>query len=394
MDVYEFKRWISVMLAVLFAASPAFSQSTAEKNTKEKAILAISDFHFDPFYACQFIRTKPCPMVAELRRSDISAWASIFSKYEHKMGEYDQDSSYRLFNASLIAAKNSANKYQVKFVMMLGDVLSHGFRDEYRNYARDKTYAGFLSFIRKTEEFALMQMSDTFDNWDVYPVVGNNDFFAGDYAPSPRAQYYEHTADVWSDLIKNPAICESVEAQFSKAGYYAVDVPNQANLRLIVLNSILFSYKAKGEAVSSAAQQELHWFHQQLSQANARRQKVYVLMHIPPSYDIHATPSVKLFTLIKLWRDKYIDAFNSELTQYSSTIAAVFVGHLHSDFLQVHDDGNGENTHIYATPSISPIFGNDPAYKVYFYQPTTKLVTKSITFTNHLNHGMTWNPNS
>src|SRR5205085_10500244 len=127
----------------------------------------------------------------------------------------------------------------------------------------------------------------------------------------------------------------AMQKQFSNAGYYALQLPYAENLRLIALNTNLFSYKAKGKNLDSAAVSELNWLHAELQSAKNAHQRVFIAMHIPNGIDIYATTHTRLFRLTTLWKSEYIQRFEAELKQYSADIAGIFAGHLHRNQYQI-----------------------------------------------------------
>lgn len=382
----KIKSYLAIFLLVISVASSSF----AENQQTDNAFLSISDFHFDPFISCKKTKTIPCPLIQKLRRANAHEWAKILAAEDKASDHYKQDTNYPLLTKSLKTAKSAGAQNQIKFVLVLGDFLGHEYRQYYKRYSQDKTFAGYEAFVKKTMTFLTLQLANTFPNVDVYSALGNNDSYLGDYVSVINSNFYEETGLLWSSLIKNPAARESMEEQFSKAGYYAIDLPNQSNLRLIVLNSVLFSYKARGKRVAEAARAELNWLHRELQSAEKKNQKVFIAMHIPMSYDIYATANIKLFTLFNLWHQQYIQAFKDELNQFSDTIASIFVSHLHSNWHQRYTALNGDDIAIMGTPSISPIFGNDPAFKVYFYDTENFDVDDSITYDTSLREDKGW----
>jgi len=376
------------LLGIIFFIFPAFAATKA--GNSQNVILTVSDIHFDPFLYCEQKKLAPCPLISQLRLASPKDWAAIFKKYKTKAPAYKEDTSYALLNTSLAEIKKIADEEKPRFVFILGDELGHEYRGYYKQYAKDKSYKGFQSFVKKTLAFLTLQFSQTFPTNDVYSLIGNNDEYLGDYVTEVGNSFYKDAGGLWSSLIKDPATRVSMEKQFSKAGYYAVDVPHLPSLRLIVLNSVIFSYKVEGRRVDKAAKDELQWFHQQLEDAAQKNQKVFILMHIPPSYDVYIARDIKLFTLFNLWHKEYIQTFLKDLNDYSRIIVSVFASHLHTDWQQVDEMQNGDKISMFGTPSISPIFGNDPAFKLYFYDPSNLHVIDYTTYTYPLWPGNAW----
>jgi len=125
---------------------------------------------------------------------------------------------------------------------------------------------------------------------------------------------------------------------------------------------------------------------------NAKKQNQHVLigMHIPEGIDVYATLRVKLFTLIKFWDTEYQKRFQTELKNYAPQISAIFAGHLHSDWFQILTFNDKDQIPVVGTPSISPIFGNNPGFKIFSYSLQAKQLENYITYYFPLNSGKNW----
>lgn len=370
---------ISLLLIFFFCASALAAGET-------RFFLTIADIHFDPFIGCG---RSACPLVNQLKQASIQQWPALFKANDKKISRYGQDSDYLLLHSALAAAKEKAAAQPIQFVLVLGDSIGHDYRRDYRHYTGDRSRAGYEAFVRKTLDFLNAELAKTFPNTDVYMVTGNNDSFSGNYVSDPNGAFYHSIGTLWSTLIKEPSVRAAMRAEFAAAGYYAVTVPNQPNLRLIVLNTVLFSYKARGKYVTQAAEQELNWLSQQLQLAKKNHQKALIALHIPPGVDLYATLRLKLFTLVELWRPAYMQRFREELTANAANLVGVFAGHLHSDWFQILILDNHEIP-VTGTPSISPIFGNNPGFKLYAYTPDTLTIKKYDTYYYPLNEMQPW----
>ncbi len=366
-------------MAYLF---PAYADNVASTH-----FISIADIHFDPFIACYNVAAKPCPLIQQLRETPTNKWAAIFSENEKLPSQYRQDTNYPLLASALAASKKMVEKNNSKFVVVLGDFLGHDYREFYKKYSGDKSFSGYQLFVKKTLEFLTIQLNQTFPSIDVYSVIGNNDGDRGDYFSDPNGKFYHEVADLWSQLIKNNVNRNKMQQSFKSAAYYSVELPGPSNLRLIVLNSVMFSNKAKGPNVNQAAEKELNWLHSELQHAKAKQQKVLIAMHIPIGIDVYTTLRLRLFTLVEMWQKKYSQRFQAELQQFYPEIAGVFAGHLHSDWFQILTFPNGEIP-VSGTPSVSPIFGNNPGFKTFSYSNQKQQLEDYATYyyslaTNH-----------
>ncbi|HSW71024.1 MAG TPA: hypothetical protein VLH77_03485, partial [Gammaproteobacteria bacterium] len=350
------KIYLLICLFLFSLAIPASAQTTEQ-------FLTLSDLHFDPFLSCQ---KQPCPLIQKLESAPISQWQSIFSKEDHSVSAYGKDSNYELILSSLKAASTEGKAANLRFVLVLGDFLAHNYREKYLQYSDNKTQAGYLLFVQKTLAFLNAAFLQAFPQCDVYMVIGNNDSFGGDYNVIPEGAFFKDFSQQGASLIHHQANRQAFLQTFPTAGYFAVNAPSQPNLRLIFLNSVLFSIKVKGQRLEHAASAQLDWLHQELQQAAQRKRKVLIAMHIPTGIDVYMT-LLSPFRIAEFWKTAYSKRFLTELQQASSEIIGVFQGHIHADSFQILSTAGKKPLPFTGTPSISPIFGNNPAFKIYSY---------------------------
>lgn len=371
---------LSQLLLAIFVILLTTHSSTvlaADKIQTSIPFLTLADIHFDPYVSCE--RIKPCPLIEKLRRAPASEWPALFAQYDKGAPRFHQDTNYPLLISALAAAKQAAQARNAQFVLILGDFLGHNFRENYKKYSADKARVDYRAFVRKTLEFISSELVRAFPTQDIYAVAGNNDSYQGDYVTNSKGPFFKDTAYNWSRLIKNKKNSNAMQTQFAENGYYAVTL-TQLNLRLIVLNTNVFSYKAKGKHVDSVAADELNWLHAQLAAAKEKNQKVILAMHIPWGINVNPWLSVPQFTLIALWRSQYHQRFDEELKQFAPEITAIFAGHLHTDWYQLLAFKGEPPIPATGTPSISPIFGNNPGFKLYWYATNTQQLMDYLTY--------------
>jgi len=351
--------------------------------------LTLADIHFDPFIAC-YNKPAPCALIQKLRQAPASQWAHILATDDKSIQQYRLDTSYHLLTSTLAAAKVKSQAMNVQFVLVMGDFLAHDNRNFYIQFTGDRSRAGYAAFVKKTMEFLRNELAAAFPSTDVYVVVGNNDSYRYDYMVEPNSAFFRDMGQIFSSLIKNKHNRQSMLLSFPIAGYYAVDLTNLHHMRLIGLNSVLFSDKARGNHIEQAAKKELDWLHQQLAAAKVRHQKVFIAMHIPAGVDIYGSLKYRLLRLIELWKPIYIQRFEEELQAFAPQMAAIFSGHLHIDWLQMLTLNNANSIPIAGTPSVSPIFGNNPGFKIYTYNVETARLDDYQTFYYSLSDKRAW----
>lgn len=360
--------------------------SVCAENVKDEQILSLSDIHFDPFLSCRGQTT--CPLIQSLRAAPVSAWPAILSKHDVSHPTYRRDSDYALLVSALAAAKQAAEKNNVKAVFVLGDFLAHDYRSLYKKYSHDRSRESYREFVRKTMTFLTAEIANTFPTINVYAVIGNNDSYRGNYRFDERGAFFSDTAQLFGSLIKDPANKAALRAEFPVGGYYAVNIT--PNTRLLVLNTVLFSTKAKTKDASEPANRELAWLHKQLLLAKEKKQYVMIAMHIPAGVDVYATLKYRVFRMIQFWNTEYTDQFEKELKEFSPQLVAIFAGHLHSDWFQMLRIDNRNTIPVTGTPSISPIYGNNPGFKIYQYSPMDGKLRNFETYYYPLNKNAKW----
>src|SRR3990167_2330784 len=366
-----------------------FIQSHAARENDLLRFISISDIHFDPFITCYREKTgKPCPLIGKLQRAPIEEWAELFMQYDTDPPYYKLNTNYPLLNFALTVAKNIAKQNDAQFILVLGDFIGHDYQKYYEKYSMDYSESGYQLFFKKTLEYLTHELTKAFPNIDVFPVIGNNDSYYGDYIFHRNGEFYNVLQSIWISLIKDKTNRTLMKTSFLEGGYYVAEIPHHPDLRLIVLNTVLFSNRAIGRGINQAAWEELNWLHKQLELAHSKHQHVMIAMHIPPGVDIYASLEFRLFRLLDLWKLEYTKRFESELREFASDILIIFAGHLHTDWFQVLTLNNIHRIPITGTPSVSPIYGNNPGFKLYTYSAKSQRIVnfETYSYSIHTNH--------
>lgn len=364
----------------IFFVTILFSFDIAVAKTEK--FMSVSDIHFDPFAGCEKL-SRPCEQIIRLRAAEYSKWPEILEKDKRTI-VYHRDTSYPLFQSTLAELKKIKQQENPKFVVILGDFLAHDFGRQYKRYSGDATREGREAFIKKTMKFLSLEIKKVFTDIDVYPALGNNDSYRGDYSVSPRGDFLRDTASIWSQLIKDKENQIAFRKSFPIGGYYAVTLPT--GNKLLMLDTVLFSSSGKtSKEREAAAKEELDWLRVELKTAAMKKQKVLLAAHIPESIDVFAT--LKLLTFVhQFWRPVYSKEFDSILTQYSKTITGALYGHTHINTFQLIALKNGDSIPAIFTSSVSPIFGNNPGFKVFSYDTDTLKLKNFETYYYPLNY--------
>lgn len=370
-------RAIISLAIVMLLGLPWFAK--AEQLPK---FISLSDIHFDPFVGCKN-EPLPCARLEKLRNAPYQEWEGLLENNSNSI-VYHQDTSYPLLATTLLELEQIKKQYHPQFVMILGDFLAHDFRKNYKYYSGDSTSEGYKAFVKKTLQFLTFEITKVFPDIDVYPAIGNNDSYQDDYVVSPGGKFLRDTAMTWSSFIKNKRNQQTFRTVFPIGGYYVITVP-QTNNKIIVLDTVLFSDKIKATATNqAAAQAELAWLKAQLQSAAEHHQPVFLACHIPVGIDVFAT--LKTFTFIhEFWRSDYAREFEGILNEYSATVSGILAGHIHMDTFQLVAMKQQGQVPVIFTSSISPVFGNNPGFKVFSYLPKTFQIKNYNTYYYPLN---------
>lgn len=215
----------------------------------------------------------------------------------------------------------------------------------------------------------------------LFYIPGNNDPIAGDYYSFANQNKQTLFSLVDESHLAFPALNVSednlahiVSMPDTTMGYYSAMVIN--GLRVIALNSNIFAKKyhsVDGISQIKAGNTEMNWLSEQLNDAQRKGEKVYIAMHIPPGKDWASLPTKK-----NLW----LNSFLSLSDKYQATIAGIFYGHTHMDELRLLYDSTGENMTQVAIscPGVTPIHGNNPAFKLVNFNQKTLMPINFTTY--------------
>jgi hypothetical protein len=116
-----------------------------------------------------------------------------------------------------------------------------------------------------------------------------------------------------------------------------------------------------------------------LAAAQSAGQKVWLIMHVPPGANTTGTAQkVGTFSsstqitddeAAMMWQPQYELEFMAILQKYPGLIAMGITGHTHMDEFRVLSTGDVLN----GIPGISPVFGNNPAFKIFTIAQATEM---------------------
>jgi sphingomyelin phosphodiesterase acid-like 3 len=330
-------------------------------------VLVFSDVHFQPFI-------PPVPpnapitttlaaniaLVAQLDAADTSQWPAIFQGAANNTPSAPgADTNYALLTLMLASIKQNLGTSPA--VLFTGDFLGHGLGQLYPAYSVHKTADEAAAFVDKTLTFVLQQIRAAVGSIPVYFALGNCDSYTG-YGPD--GNFLANNAQQLYRLALNDAGNEQeVISNVTNGGYYSVE-PAGMDLMIIALNTIALSPLVTANPTVIADQ--FKWFDAQLAQASAAGKKVWLLMHAPPGADEGTTGEAandngQITTATMMWVDANQAKFMEIIEKYPGVITMSLAGHTHMDEFRLMSPGNP----LAITAGISPVFGNNPAYKIF-----------------------------
>jgi sphingomyelin phosphodiesterase acid-like 3 len=336
--------------------------------------LLVSDIHFEPFW-------DPAK-VPQLAAVPASQWNVIFASaptpdQQQRFATLQQtchargaDTSFALFDSSLKAMRSHATG--VKFVTVSGDLVSHAFQCKYNTLFPKSTPADYRAFVEKTLDYVMGELYGAFPNVPVYVALGNNDSDCGDYRLDAHSEFLAVTG---KEVTKYFPASErqGAEESFAAGGYYSVSLPIE-NARLLVLDDLFMSRNyatCAGKPDPSAADAQIAWLRQQLTEARNKKQKVWVMGHIPPGIDLHATATKMINVcggqspIVFLSSEKMADV----IAEFGDVVELAIFAHTHMDELRLLKEdsqtpASSKSVAVKVVSSISPINGNHPSFTV------------------------------
>ena len=379
------RRLPALVAALVFGCAAAPAQTTVP------AVL-LSDIHFDPFHEPR--------LLPQLRAAPIERWPAILDAGSTLREDADlaalqidchaaaMDTAWPLLKGALTAA-HQAQPLPI-FVTLSGDLLTHQFPCRFRHLAPGASDEDLAAFSAKTVNFVAMELRLAFPNEPVYLALGNNDSGCGDYDETAGSPFMQSASAAMARSLgrgsrrgaRAPAALST-----SPEGDYSVALPKPLlRGRLIVLQDIFdaTAYKTcAGTTDRSSETSQIAWLRAQLTDARARSEQVWVMGHIPPGVDVFSSfakyvlrPGELCSAPVKQFLAD--SALADTLLDFADVIRLALFAHTHMDEIRLLHRAASEETGQAAAvvaaklvPSITPYFGNHPAFLVAAIDPRT-----------------------
>jgi sphingomyelin phosphodiesterase acid-like 3 len=358
------------------------SKQSFSKPSRHQFLIA-SDVHFNPF--------ADRALVADLAAAPPSQWEPILNRSKPAAySPYGQDTNWWLLKSALDAMR--ATEPHPALVMISGDLLAHGFPQAYAAAIHDSDREQYRAFVRKTVVFLAGEFRRRFKKTQILLTPGNNDNECGDYDIEAGGPFLSDTVGVVQKLARAGG---GLKDDWRALGSYSLQPSSIPGVRILSINTVFFSNKYQATSFanacapvsSTAAAQTFSWLESNLAQAKQAGEKVWLMFHIPPGIDGYSSmvqirrmaPGQCAKAIVPMWKPVWTARFDRLLGEYQSTITASFAGHDHTDDFRVIP-GAG---FVLINPAISPIYGQNPAFRVVTFTTDGSLTDQSTYYLNN-----------
>jgi hypothetical protein len=336
-------RWAGILAAVLVAVCAASASAASQR------WVLVSDVHFTPFLGASSAQ------IAQLQAAPVRRWRSILAQQGSTPSAPSSDTNAALLEASLAAMRRAAPRPPV--VVLTGDLLGHDFQKSYAAAMPGASAQDYEAFVDKTVAYLALRFGATYPHAQYLLTLGNNDSYCGDYEATPDSPFLAHAARARGPLVNRHGRAPGFAASFRHLGSYTAKLPVRG-LHAVSVDDVFWSAEydnACGTPGQDPALDQANWLTRAM-QALPRGHRAWLTTHIPPGIDVYATlsgsgPPVTL--LSTGGQAAMVGALDT------GRVSELVFGHLHMSTYRL-----GHGTPMLGVPSISPLFGNDPAFLV------------------------------
>ncbi|KAF2078567.1 hypothetical protein CYY_000190 [Polysphondylium violaceum] len=282
-------------------------------------------------------------------------------------GRYGCDTNALLFQS--LMTEMVSNQPNPDFILYTGDSVGHQLP---------------ISPWTESQVTFAKTIAASYPDTQFIPSIGNNDVFP-DYNSQCSDNNLAFLAETWGQWIP-----QDQRANFTTRGSFATSPVE--GLVVISLNTILYAPKNPNKFANPLDPcDQFAWLEQQLIEAQENNNAVYIIGHIFPGLDP--------FYLETTWTPLYVTTFLNILATYPDVVKAGFYGHIHRDEFRSIQTNSAPAPNYYYFPmfigsSVTPVYVNNPSYKVYQYNAGMNITTFSSYFTDvyvsNLNGNATW----
>ena len=366
-------------------------------------MLIASDLHFNPL-------ADPT-LAADLAKAPVHKWEAILSRSSSTAySPYGQDPNWALLQSTLDAMRKA--EPDPTLVMITGDLLAHGFPQKYAQAIPDTNRDHYRAFVSKTVSFIALELRKRYGKSQILLTPGNNDDDCGDYNIVAGGPFLSDTARTIRSLARAHG---RFTEEWKSLGSYTLQPRGIRGLRIVSVNSVFFSNKYQSVSFadgctavqSDGPARNFSWLESTLSRAAQNREKVWIMMHIPPGIDGYSTmvsyrtlsqaassapPDLCSQAIVPMWKPFWTDLFDRLIAQYPTTITAIFAGHDHTDDFRVIHAGQAGQQFVLIDPPVSPIYGQNPSFRVVTFATGGALTDQTTWYLTNLEAARTTVP--
>jgi sphingomyelin phosphodiesterase acid-like 3 len=375
---------------------PKEPKPPSRSSRSSQQLLIASDLHFNPF-------ADPT-LVPELASAPSRKWEAILNRsHSTAYSPYGQDTNWWLLRSALDAMRKTDP--DPALIMITGDLLAHAFPQTYAKTMHDTKPEHYRAFVSRTVSFVTAELRMRYNKSQILLTPGNNDDECGDYDIEGGGPFLKDSARPARNLARTHG---QFTDDWKALGSYTVR-PRSVPVRIISVNSVFFSNKYQAQNFadscspvdSKAATRTFAWLESTLSRAAQNREKVWLMFHIPPGIDGYATmvsyrslsqaanapvanaQDVCGRAIVPMWKPYWTELFTHLVGEYQATITAMFAGHDHTDDFRVLGSKDVAQF-VLIDPPISPIYGQNPAFRVVTFAAGGQLLDQNTYYLTNL----------
>lgn len=301
------------------------------------------------------------------KNASISAPAPTF-------GHYHCDAPEVMINSSINSVVRHAKRQNLnfEFALFTGDLIDH---DEQAWMNFEKTLA--------SEEVGFRDLKTRLGDLPIYSTLGNHDSYP--YGEIAQEGYgfsnkYTWNNDLMAHMWEDYGWLNASTARYARTHYTGFAVDTKIGLRIVSLNSNCY-YRKNHYAFWNATDPDgfgiWSFLIQELVDAEAKDQRVWIIAHIPPIVDGLPLPSKIFYEVIE------------RFSPY--TIAGIFFGHTHLDQFNIlyaaNDTKSAKNVinHAWISQAVTPWLNNNPSWRYYEVDKKTFSIMNAYNYYVKLN---------
>ncbi|XP_040821251.1 acid sphingomyelinase-like phosphodiesterase 3a isoform X1 [Ochotona curzoniae] len=298
----------------------------------------VTDLHLDPTYHITDDHTKVCSSSKGANASNPGPFGDVLC-----------DSPYKLILSAFDFIKKS--RQETSFMIWTGDSPPHVPVPELSTDMVINVIANMTITVQSL-----------FPDLQVFPALGNHDYWPQDQLPIATSKVYDAVANLWGPWLEEEAILT-----LRKGGFYTQKATT--NLRIISLNTNLYYSPNVVTLNKTDPANQFEWLENTLNNSQINGEKVYIIAHVPVGY----LPFSRSITAMReYYNERLVDIFR----RYSDVIVGQFYGHTHRDSIMILSDKNGSPVNsLFVAPAVTPVKSileketNNPGIRLFQYDP-------------------------